>query len=99
MKNNSIIIILCLAIIFLLQSCTRFVKIIDKKQEPTDPNKIELFFSKLPNRDYEEIAILNAAIGVTDLNVMKRSAAKLGANAVIQIRFDQHVSGIAVRWK
>ena len=99
MKNNSIVITFCLVIVLLLQGCTRFAKIIDKKYEPTDPNKIELFFSKLPDRDYEEIAIVNTATGVTDLNVIKRSAAKLGANAVIQIRFDQHVNGIAIRWK
>ncbi len=99
MKNNAIFITFCLVIVLLLQGCTRLVKIIDTKYEPTDPNKIELFFSKQPDRHYEEIAVINSAVGVLDLNGIKRSAAKLGANAVIQIRFDHHVNGIAVRWK
>ena len=90
----------------LIQSCATFllsdnIKITKKTFEPTDPNAIELFFSKLPDRAYEEIALvkLNNGYRVADLDDLRNVSAKIGANAVIQIRSNPFINGIAVRWK
>ena len=80
------------------QSCGDFVlktQISDKKFEPTDPMKLELYYTKIPNREYEEIAF---AYG-NSYKDLRREAAKLGANAILQVRVDRGYKGIAVHWK
>jgi len=81
------------------QSCGDFVlktQISDKKFEPTDPMKLELYYTKIPNREYEEIAF----VFTYSYNKIKIDAAKIGANAVLQILVERGgYSGIAVRWK
>gem|GEM_PF-814590 len=86
--------------IILYQSCTAKILISDKKYAPTDPEKIELYYSKLPQREYDEIAIVYPANGYSQsITELKKTAAKIGANAILQIRFQRGYSGIAVRWK
>jgi len=49
----------------------------------------------MPNREYEEIAF---AYG-NSYKDLRREAAKLGANAILQVRVDRCYKGIAVHWK
>lgn len=67
----------------------------NKLTEPTNPDKIELYYTKIPPKEYDEIAYVFAS-NYTDL---KKTAAKIGANAILQIRFNKGYDGIAVRWK
>ncbi len=84
----------------LIQSCTAKILLSDKKYAPTDPEKIELYYSKMPQREYDEIAIVYPANGNSQSIIeFKKAAAKIGANAILQIRFQRGYSGIAVRWK
>lgn len=95
MKKNNFIFLLILALL-LTQGCiSRFVT--DKKYTPTDPDKVELYFTKTPNRDYDEIAFVFEGNG--SFKDLKNEAAKLGANAVLQIRLFHGYNGMAVRWK
>lgn len=84
--------------LLLIHSCADLIlktQISDKKFERTDPDKIELYYTKMPVRDYEEIAFATG----NSYKDLKREAAKLGANAVLQIRVDRGYKGIAVHWK
>ena len=100
MKKNQFLFFVFLFALVIYQSCTSKVLISDKKYEPTDPDKIELFNSKTPNREYEEIAFVNTNANFGGYKDLKKAAGKLGANAIIQIRIDSRaISGIAVRWK
>lgn len=82
----------------MMESCADLIlktQISDKKFERTDPDKIELYYTKIPLRDYDEIAFTYGN-SYTDL---KREAAKLGANAILQVRVMRGYHGIAVHWK
>ena len=62
--------------IILYQSCTAKILISDKKYAPTDPEKIELYYSKLPQREYDEIAIVYPANGYSQsITEFKKAAA------------------------
>ena len=111
MKKSKFI-FLCIALTLLLQSCVPTLKavphsinITSQRFAPTDPSKVELFFSKLPNREYEEIASvimytrLDLNINRDNFDDLKAAAAKIGANAVIQIKTVPYINGIAIRWK
>ena len=90
---------------FCVQSCVveNFRKITSKTYAPIDFNTVELYFSKTPNKDYEEIALIKVNLESHDccFNNIKKLAAKIGANSVINIKEDSHgfVFGVAVRWK
>lgn len=86
--------------IIFYQSCTAKILISDKNYAPTDPEKIELYYSKMPQREFEEIAIVYPSNGYSQsIKELKKTAAKIGANAILQIRFQRGYSSIAVRWK
>ena len=101
MKKSKFV-FLCIVLMSLVQSCNAaFIKISDKSYEATDASRVELYFSKMPNRDYEEIGFvhLDIANNSTDFDKLRKAAAKIGANAIIQIRGNPGINGIAVRWK
>lgn len=87
-------------LIFILQGCViTGTTLSDKKYEPTDASKIELYYSKMPNREYDEIAFIYLSNILGRDKDLKIAAAKLGANAIIQIRTERTISGYAIRWK
>jgi len=76
----------------------------------TDENeKIELFTSNLPQRDYIEICYIETSGGIFHtpqnlLNGLKKKATELEVDAVINIKYDFQAwypiaSGIAVKYK
>ena len=97
MKKSSVSFLIIISI--LIATSCRITKIGNEKYPPaTNPDKIEIFYSKLPSRDYEELAHISTAFNST--NRLKIKAAKVGANAVVQIRLvHDGLYGIAVRWK
>jgi len=97
MRKNSVPFLIIIAIL-IIQSC-RVVKISNEKYPPaTDPDKIEIFYSKLPNKEYVELAHVSTLSRST--NRLKIKSAKIGANAVVEVRLMRDgLYGIAVRWK
>ena len=108
MKKTKFI-FLWIVLAFLVQGCVTSLNvnttmITSQTFAPTDRDQVELFFSKLPNREYEEIAsvmIYSRVDANSNRNFedLRTAAAKMGANAVIQIRANPYINGIAVRWK
>ena len=107
MKNMKILFLVIVMMVF-VQSCYRypafstdFIKTTTLSFSAIESSQVELFFSKLPNRDYEEIGLIKLYNGkrIANLDDLKVTAAKMGANAVIQIRSNPYMNGIAIRWK
>ena len=97
MKKNLVFFFLVFTIVTLLlsQGCTAHRPISNKKYPPIDTAQIELYFAKIPNRDFEELAFVFS----DDFKGLKIEAGKLGANAVVLIRYNKGYDGIAIRWK
>ena len=92
----------------------RFPKLSDLNLPPTDPQKIELFFTDNILKPYEPIGYVKIVLCVecgsiipvnqtNTLKKMKEIAAKYGADAVVNITLqgDQafRLIGLAVKWK
>ncbi len=88
-----------------ISSCTTTrVAVLTKAENET----VELFVTKLPARDYDEICYIqtDGAVYHTPqqlLNGLKKKAAELKADAVIHIKYDFQawyplVSGIAIKY-
>ena len=106
MKTSFFRIVLFLTIIGFTQSCTalntRFIKVSSQNYQPTEPDKVEVYLTKVPNRDYEEIAIVYfyTTVDRNSLLYLKKAAAQLGADAVIHVTGGYRtVTGVAVKWK
>lgn len=97
--------------IFALLSCsfkTHYIQTGSTAYEATDVNKI-LIFSKTPEKKYQVIGSI-AAFGASEklaIKALKKKAAELGADAVIEITLDKistynqsmGISGVAVKFK
>ncbi|GAB4376635.1 MAG: hypothetical protein Kow0075_03930 [Salibacteraceae bacterium] len=69
----------------------------------------EVYFSKLPNRPYVEVAYLQADGAVFHtprhlLNGLKKKAAEIGADAIVDVRYDFQAwypvaMGVAIKYK
>lgn len=76
---------------------------------PSENEKIELYASKLPERDYLEICYIETSGAIFHtpqnlLNGLKKKATTLQADAIIDIKYDFQswypiASGIAVKYK
>jgi uncharacterized protein YbjQ (UPF0145 family) len=94
------------AIVFLFTSCVT-TQVTNTKKESA--NDVEMFFSKKPSGEYEEIMFIQADGSVfhsskTLIKKLKQRAKQEGCDAVIDIRFDYqfwwpNVSGIAIKYK
>jgi hypothetical protein len=98
--------ILALILIAALSSCTTTrVATLTKSENET----IELFTTKIPDRNYDEIGYIQTDGGIFHtpqqlLNGLKKQATELQADAVINIKYDFQawfpiVSGTAIKYK
>jgi len=98
--------ILGLILIAALSSCTTTrVATLTKSENET----IELFTTKIPDRNYDEIGYIQTDGGIFHtpqqlLNGLKKQATELQADAVINIKYDFQawypiVSGTAIKYK
>ncbi|WP_269226682.1 heavy metal-binding domain-containing protein [Flavobacterium eburneipallidum] len=106
MKN-----ILYLSILFAFASCsikTHYVQTGGKTYPKTEENSI-LIYSRTPEKQYEVIGSVAvfAASEKQSLKALKKKAAELGADAIIEINLDKissvsqatGISGVAVKFK
>ena len=107
MKN-----IICLSILLLFVSCsikTHYLETRSKTYPPTDISNI-LIYSRAPQKPYDiigSVAIFAASGEEQAVKVLKKKAAELGADAVIEITLDKisspsqatGISGTAVKFK
>ncbi|AFU70308.1 hypothetical protein P700755_003720 [Psychroflexus torquis ATCC 700755] len=94
-----------------LNSCktSSVMRTSDVKYEQTDSNSIEIFLSKKPNKEYDEIGRVSAdkysnmAIKRAENKIqqaLKEKAASIGGNAIINVTEDiGSISGIVIRYK
>lgn len=98
--------VLALILIAALSSCTTTrVATLTKSENET----IELFTTKIPDRNYDEIGYIQTDGGIFHtpqqlLNGLKKQATELQADAVINIKYDFQawypiVSGTAIKYK
>lgn len=98
--------VLALILIAALSSCTTTrVATLTKSENET----IELFTTKIPERNYDEIGYIQTDGGIFHtpqqlLNGLKKQATELQADAVINIKYDFQawypiVSGTAIKYK
>ena len=103
---KSKIVLIGLVIITSLTSCTTTrVATLSKSENET----IELFTTKIPDRNYVELSYIQTDGGIFNtpqqlLNGLKKKAAELQADAVINIKYDFQawypiVSGTAIKYK
>ena len=96
-----------LVIIVIMTACgatTRIASLI-----PPESEKLELFTTKLPDKEYTEIAYIQADGSILHtpqhlLNGLKKKAIALNADAIINIKYDFQAwyplaSGTAVKYK
>jgi hypothetical protein len=83
-----------------------YVQVGDNAFEPTEIKSIELYATKLPTREYQELGLIslyvnwNSESNLRSLREMKKMAAERGANAILNLTLhDTRLSGVAVRWK
>lgn len=107
MKN-----IFCLSILFLLVSCsikTHYVQTGSKTYPATDANKI-LIYSRTPEKPYDIIGSVAAYADSGEevaVKTLKKKAAEIGADAIIEISLDKMssysqatgINGTAVKFK
>lgn len=107
MKN-----IFCLSILLLFVSCsikTHYVQTGSKTFPPTEAKNI-LIFSRTPEKPYDiigSVAIFAASGEEHAVKVLKKKAAEIGADAIIEINLDKisspsqatGISGTAVKFK
>ena len=92
----------------------RFAKLSDLNLTPTDPQKVELFFTNNISKPYEPIGYVNIVLCIecgslvpvnqaNSLKKMKELAAKYGADAIVNITLQDaqayKLIGLAVKWK
>ena len=92
----------------------RFAKLSDLNLTPTDPQKVELFFTNNISKPYEPIGYVNTVLCIecgalipvnqaNSLKKMKELAAKYGADAIVNITLQDvqayKLIGLAVKWK
>jgi len=95
-----------------LNSCktSSIVQTSNEKYEQTNPNSIEIFLSKKPDRDYDEIGKVSSDKykGIPTgkrseekiQEDLKKKAASIGGNAIINVTEDfASISGIVIRYK
>lgn len=103
---KSKIVLLGFVAIAVITSCTTTrVATLAKSQNET----IEMFTTKIPDKNYDEISYIQTDGGIFHtpqqlLNGLKKKAAELQADAVINIKFDFQawfpvVSGTAIKYK
>jgi hypothetical protein len=57
---------------------------------PTNVNKIEVYSTKLPKKEYEELAEIRFSKG-RDVMILKEEAAKMGADAIIITGYNKDI--------
>lgn len=95
-----------------LNSCktASIVQTSNEKYEQTNPNSIEIFLSKKPDRDYDEIGKVSSdkynGFGIakkSEVKIqedLKKKAASIGGNAIINVTEDfASISGIVIRYR
>jgi hypothetical protein len=81
MKKLIVSFLFCLCISF-VAGCVTVSKYANAKYSPTDANKIEVYSTSVPKKEYVELAKISYSLG-RDTEKLKEEAAKLGADAII----------------
>jgi hypothetical protein len=82
-KRNIVSFLFCICLFFVAGCATvGTIKYTSTRYAPTDANKIEVFSSAIPKKEYIELAEITLSSG-RNLKKVKAKAAKLGADAII----------------
>jgi hypothetical protein len=78
-KRSIVSFLLCICLFF-VAGCVTVSKYTTLKYTPTDANKIEVYSTSIPKKEYIELAEISC---LSDVMKLKEEAAKLGADAII----------------
>lgn len=89
-----------LLIVFLLFGCSgpvTYTKLSSENFPPKKADDIKVYIDEKPNKEFKKIALISTNMWkenlATNIEWIKRKAAKLGADAIILFRADPHSSG------
>jgi len=110
MKKKIICVMLSLTLCFCLACSSSFMSKTDKVYSPKNPADVEIFFTQVPKKDYQEIGLIRvdkypplSPIPYTNNKIrelIKASAAENGGDAVIDIKDDMlQFSGTVIVYK
>ncbi|GHT59860.1 hypothetical protein AGMMS50222_05430 [Endomicrobiia bacterium] len=80
-KMKKIVSFLVLSLSFSIASCVSVNKYVTTRYAPTNADKIEVYSTQLPKKEYIELAEIKSQ--EEDIMTLKEEAAKLGADAII----------------
>lgn len=89
-----------LVAIFLLTACSgpvTYTKLSNETYIENLPDNIEVYIDDKPTKEFKKIALISTNMWkenfATNIEMMKRKAAELGADAIVLFRADPHTSG------